>query len=128
MAWTVHRMHEDHGPAFGEAVKRLASAIADSVDGSIPEGILRASGRGAAPMEVRFTDWPSARGGTRVRGVLTRSAVGPVTVQFRGQAAAPRTVRLAFSEQPLQVRHDPATATLTVRIPTIAIHDTLLVE
>jgi hypothetical protein len=55
-------------------------------------------------------------------------AVGPVTVRFRGQTAAPRAVRLAFSEQPLDVRHDPATATLTVRIPTIAIHDTLLVE
>ena len=55
-------------------------------------------------------------------------AVGPVTVQFRGQAAAPRTVRLAFSEQHVDVRHDPAAATLTVRIPAIAIHDTLVVE
>ncbi len=94
VAWTVHRMHEDHGPAFGEAVKRLASAIADSADGSIPEGILRASGRGAAPMEVRVTDWPSARGGTRVQGVLTRSAVGPVTV-LKSPPKSPQVLGLA---------------------------------
>ena len=72
----------------------LLSAIADSADGSIPEGILRASGRGAAPMEVRITDWPSARGGTRVRGVLTRSAVGPVTV-LKSPPKSPQVLGLA---------------------------------
>jgi len=80
IAWTVHRMHEDHGPAFGAAVKRLASAIADSPDGCIPEGILRAHGRGGPSVEVQFTEWPSARGGTRVRINLEKSAVGPVGV------------------------------------------------
>lgn len=94
MAWTVHRMHEDHGPAFGEAVKRLASAIADSADGTIPEGILRAQGRGGPSLEVQFTEWPSSRGGTRVRINLEKSAVGPVGV-LKSPPRSPQVLGLA---------------------------------
>ena len=94
MAWTVHRMHEDHGPAFGEAVRRLAAEIADSPDGTVTAGSVRASVRGGRSLDVQFTDWPRGRGGTRIRIDLVRSAVGPVTV-LRHTGASPQVLGLA---------------------------------
>ncbi len=94
MAWTVHRMHEDHGPAFGDAVSRLASAIADTADGMIPDDIVRAQVRGGQTTEVQLTEWPSGRGGTRVRINLERSAVGPVGI-LKSPPRSPQVLGLA---------------------------------
>jgi len=93
MAWTVHGMHEDHGPAFGEAIRRLAAEIADSPDGTVAAGSVRASVRGGRSVDVQFTEWPRGRGGTRVRIDLVRSAVGPVTV-LRDKGASPQVLGL----------------------------------
>ncbi|MFZ2657842.1 MAG: alpha-amylase family protein [Victivallales bacterium] len=54
--------------------------------------------------------------------------VGPITVKIRGQKKPPRAVRMAFSEQIPDIRHDPETGMLEIRIPGVFIHDALLVE
>ncbi|MSO44635.1 MAG: hypothetical protein EXQ74_04940 [Thermoleophilia bacterium] len=86
LAWTMHRTHESRGPAVSDSIRVLASAVADSADGSLPAGTVRGASRSQGQMDVVLENWPSGRGGAYVRLDLVPSAVGPVPV-LRGSPA-----------------------------------------
>ena len=87
IAWGVHRTHEDEVRPAADRVRELATAVAASDDGRVPEGTVRVVTRTQGLVPVQLASWSGDRGLTRVRAEISHSAVGPVPL-IKGSPSA----------------------------------------
>ena len=78
LAWGVHRTHEGEVRGVADRIRELATAVAASDDGRVPEGTVRVNTRTQGVVPVQLAAWSGARGITRVKAEIAHSPVGPV--------------------------------------------------
>ena len=78
LAWGVHRTHEGEVRGVADRIRELATAVAASDDGRVPEGTVRVNTRTQGVTPVQLVAWSGARGLTRVKAEISHSSVGPV--------------------------------------------------
>ncbi len=93
LAWGFHGTHESEVGAFSERVRRVATAVADSPDGTLPGDAVEVATRTRGLVPVELVRWSGDRGLPRVSAALVRSAVGPVPVTI----GSPAPVALAVA-------------------------------
>ncbi len=87
LAWGVHRTHEDEVRMVADRMRELATAVAASNDGRVPEGTVRVATRTQGLVPVELTTWVDDPGLTHVRAEISHSAVGPVPL-IKGSPAS----------------------------------------
>lgn len=80
LAWGMHGTHESDVRGAADRVRVLASAIADTPEGSLPPGMVRVATRSRGTLDVEIVPWVGDAGFARVRLDLVHAAVGPVPV------------------------------------------------
>lgn len=78
LAWGVHRTDEGEVRGVADRIRELATAVAASDDGRVPEGTVRVNTRTQGVAPVQLCAWSGARGLTRVKAEIAHSSVGPV--------------------------------------------------
>ena len=86
LAWGVHRTNEGEVRAVADRIRELASAVAASDDGRVPEGTVRVATRTQGVVAVQLGTWSGDRGLTRVKAEIAHSSVGPVPL-IKGSAS-----------------------------------------
>lgn len=80
LASGVHGTDEGEVRAVADRMRAVATAIAQSTDGTVPAGTVTVPTRREGIVDMQLVPWSGARGGARVTLDLVRSAVGPVAV------------------------------------------------
>lgn len=91
LAWGVHGTDEHAVRPTADRIRALATAIARSPDGSVPEGTIEVPTRAHGPVPVLAGEWDDACRAAPVTVELVHSAVGPVPVR-KGSPPAPSLV------------------------------------
>jgi len=87
IAWGVHRTHEGEVRPVADRIRALATAVAASDDGRVPEGTVKISTRTQGVVPVELVAWSGERSLTRVTAEIAHSAVGPVPL-IKGSPSA----------------------------------------
>jgi len=87
LAWGIHRTHEAGVRPAADRIRELATAVAQSPDGRVPDGAVRVATRTQGMVPVQICAWSGDRGLTRVKAEISRSSVGPVPL-IKGSPAA----------------------------------------
>jgi hypothetical protein len=88
LAWGMHGTHESDVRGAADRIRDLATTIATTPEGPLPDGAVRAATRTRGTLDVEIVPWSGAAGLTRVELDLVPSAVGPVPVT-KGSPSAP---------------------------------------
>lgn len=88
LAWGVRGTHEADVRAAADRIRAVATAIATSPDGTIPDGTIVLTTRSRGTVDVALCEWVDSRRASSVTVDLVHSGVGPVPVR-KGSPPAP---------------------------------------